>query len=94
MTLIDRIRTALGDIRVAYCRVFDGVEGSPAHLVLKDLALFCRAHETTMHSDARMHALAEGRREVWLHIQEQLKLSPDQLWSLYTQRKGIQIPAE
>ena len=94
MTLIDRIRTALGDIRISYRRVFDGVDGSPAHLVLQDLALFCRAHETTMHEDARMHALAEGRREVWLHIQEQLKLSPDQLWSLYVQRKGLQVPVE
>lgn len=51
--------------------------------VLQDLARFCRANETTFHSDARLHAVAEGRREVWLRIQQHLNLSPDQLYALY-----------
>lgn len=65
----------------AYCRVFNG-EGD-AKAVLKDLARFCRAHATTFHPDPRAHAVAEGRREVWLRIAQHLQLDEDQLWELY-----------
>lgn len=51
--------------------------------VLADLAKFCRANESTFHADARLHAVAEGRREVWLRIQRNLELTDEQLWGLY-----------
>jgi hypothetical protein len=51
--------------------------------VLKDLAKFCRAHESTFHKDPRAHAVMEGRREVWLRIQNQLNLTDEELWALY-----------
>lgn len=51
--------------------------------VLADLAKFCRAHESTFNADARLHAVAEGRREVWLRIQRNLELTDEQLWGLY-----------
>ena len=47
--------------------------------VLNDLKIFCRATESTFHADPRIHAMLEGRREVWLHIERQLKLKPDEL---------------
>ena len=81
--LLDKLRVALGDRRYAYRSVF---KGPLAETVLKDLARFCRANESTFHTDARAHAVAEGRREVWLRIQHHLKLSPDQLWELYSGR--------
>ena len=53
--------------------------------VLVDLAKFCRAHETTFHPDCdRKSAVLEGRREVWLRIQNNLNLSQEALWQLYT----------
>lgn len=52
-------------------------------VVLKDLAKFCRANESTFHEDHRIHARLEGRREVWLRIQQHLNLPPDQLWKLF-----------
>lgn len=52
-------------------------------LVLEDLAKFCRANDTTFHPDSRMNAVLEGRREVWLRIQQHTKLDPDQLWKTY-----------
>ncbi len=55
--------------------------------VLSDLAKFCRAGETTFELDPRLHALKEGRREVWLRIEEQLNLSSEDLWRLIS-RKG------
>lgn len=51
--------------------------------VLKDLARFCRAHESTFHVDARAHAILEGRREVFLRIEKFMKLTPEQIWELY-----------
>lgn len=58
----------------------------PGQEVLRDLAAFCRANETTFHADARLHAVAEGRREVWLRIANHLNMPPDDLWALYTRR--------
>ena len=55
-------------------------QNSPA---LKDLYRFCRAGQTCWHPDPRVHAVLEGRREVWLRIQQHLKLSPEQLLELF-----------
>ena len=78
---LDKLRVALGDRRYAYQTTF---KGPPAQAVLKDLARFCRAHESTFHADPRAHAMAEGRREVWLRIQSHLNLTTDELWELYS----------
>lgn len=59
--------------------------GSPAgQAVLYDLARFCRANQTTFSADARLHAVAEGRREVWLRIQNHLGMTPAQLFEFYS----------
>lgn len=63
----------------AYRQVFNP-ESVFAREVLKDLAKFCRAHDSAFHADPRAHAALEGRREVWLRIEQHLKLSPDELW--------------
>ena len=48
---------------------------------LKDLASFCFAYETTFHlsQNARTQAMLEGRRQVWMRIEQHLKLSPEDL---------------
>lgn len=75
-------RRKLQGIAVAYNRVFD--RQSPyTHQVLMDLARFCRAHQSTFHADPRLHAVLEGRREVWLKIQENLNLSIDEIYDLH-----------
>jgi len=83
MDLVDLVRRALGERRFAYQQTFNG---PLARTVLEDLARFCRAHESTFHVDPRAHAMAEGRREVWLRIAQHLNLSPAQLWELYSGR--------
>jgi hypothetical protein len=65
----------------AYRTAFSGVCGD---LVLKDLMRFCRMHESTFHADPRLHALAEGRREVILRICDHLHLPPEKLWELHS----------
>jgi hypothetical protein len=62
--------------RTAYVRTFDTPAGEE---VLADLAKFCRANESTFHPDARVHAVMEGRREVYLRLQNHLQLSDQEL---------------
>lgn len=80
---VDALKRALSRRRTAYQTTF---RGPVAEEVLRDLARFCRANESTYQQDPRAHALAEGRREVWLRIQGHLQLTPEQLWELYDGR--------
>ncbi len=78
----ERLRSILFARQTAYLNIFDSKNQFGQH-VLKDLAQFCRANESTFHPDPRVHAVLEGRREVWLRIQHHLKLDADQLWKHY-----------
>lgn len=69
-------RDVLLERQDAYRRTLDGPLGAK---VLADLAQFCRAEQSCFHIDPRAHALMEGRREVWLRIQEHLNLDADEL---------------
>ena len=72
----------------AYQRVFN-----PENLFLKDvmadLARFCRATDSCFHLDPRAHAALEGRREVYLRIQDHLKLNPDEMLAKYGSGQGV-----
>lgn len=50
---------------------------------LIDLARFCRANQTCFRASERETIMLEGRREVWLRIQQHLNLSSEQLFALY-----------
>ncbi len=79
---ISNFRRKLQGKMFSYARVFEA--NSPhTHEVLKDLASFCRAHTPTFHPDPRIHAMLEGRREVWLRIQENLQLDLEEIYSLH-----------
>jgi hypothetical protein len=59
---------------------------SPAGIaVLEDLTRFCRGEVTCFDSDPRMHALLEGRRDVYLRIKRHLNLSTEQLLEIYAE---------
>lgn len=68
--------------RTAYVKTFTATPFGEE--VLRDLALFCRANESCFHPDPRSHAVAEGRREVWLRIQKHLNLTDEELYRLFT----------
>jgi len=77
-----RIKKEMLDARIgAYSRLFDP-DKPDARIVLEDLARFCRAGVSTFHPDARLAAQLDGRREVWLRIQQHTQLSNDTLWRL------------
>lgn len=85
---IERAKSFLSGRRLAYLQVFKK-DDKFAEEVLADLATFCRANRSTFLPNERAHALLEGRREVWLRIQEHLKLSDDDLWKLINGRRGL-----
>lgn len=54
-----------------YKRLFIDDDGTPSidgQKVLADLRKFCRGDRSTFDADPRIHALLEGRREVFLRI--------------------------
>jgi len=80
---LTRLGKALGFLRQRK-RDYQLTFGSPAgQEVMIDLAKFCRANETCFHPDARLHAVAEGRREVWLRIQQHMNLTSTQLANIF-----------
>lgn len=81
MTPIDKVRAFLRDRGYAYRRQFDGELGK---IILADLAVFCRANESTFHEDPRVAAMLDGRREVYLRIQDHLRLSDNEMFARVT----------
>lgn len=84
-TVVNYKRKLHGKI-FSYNRVFES-KSPHTHEVLKDLAQFCRAHSSTFHPDPRLHAMLEGRREVWLRIQEYLQLQMGEIYDLHKIRE-------
>ncbi len=78
--MIDKARDFLFRRRTDYIQTF---KGPVAERVLKDLAIFCRANESTYATDPRDAAKLDGRREVWLRIQDHLRLPPETLYRFY-----------
>jgi hypothetical protein len=79
--LVDKAKAFLNRRRMAYISAFTNPVGEE---VLADLAKFCRATETTHDKDALVAAHLDGRREVWLRIQQHLNLTEDQVWKRFS----------
>ena len=83
--LIEHTKRFLAGRAGAYRRTFAKDNGD-AQRVLKDLASFCRAHETVFRPTERETGILIGRQEVWLRIHQHLKLTDDELWALFGPR--------
>lgn len=83
-----KVRTFLVNRKRAYALTFNK-ESVPVQAVLADLMKFCRANETTFHPDPRIHAVLEGRREVFLRIINHLNLSAEDLLKIYAQKDSL-----
>ncbi len=87
-----RIKAFILGRQTAYRRTFGGAPGA---VVLNDLAKFCRAYDSVYHDNQRLTDIAIGRNEVWLRIQNHLKLSPDELFALSTTgQPGARVQTE
>jgi hypothetical protein len=80
--LVERARQFIFRREFAYKHLFSR-DSQDAKLVLKDLAKFCRAHDSTFHPDPHVRSQLDGRREVWLRIAHHLNLTSEELWGLY-----------
>lgn len=87
---IDFLRERSRSYKLAYSGFRIDKRKPETQFMLQDLAKFCRANETCFHADPRKHAVLEGRREVWLRIANHLRLSPDQLYAIYTGQTFIE----
>jgi hypothetical protein len=79
------VKSVLVERKKAYQFTFNK-EDMSNRLALQDMAKFCFAAKSTFDPDPRIHALREGRREVWLRISQYLNLTDDEIWNL-TYRK-------
>ena len=80
-----KLRNLFNSRKQAYSFTFN-LKDQSNRVVLEDLAKFCRANDTTFTKDDRLSAVLEGRREVWLRIQNYLNLSVDELYDLHAIR--------
>lgn len=80
MNLYHRVLIWLKNRKRSYQLTFGGPAGKK---VLMDLAEFCHADTSTFDENERIHAALEGRREVWLRIQQHLYMSPEELAEIY-----------
>lgn len=90
---VNQTLEALGLRSRAYYVVFRSLDGAE---VLKDLAKFCRANETTSHETPTGMATLEGRRQVFLRIIEHLQKTPTELYEIYGGKYPImrELPEE
>lgn len=79
---VEAVKNLIRGRSYAYKMLFHKNNGH-ARIVLRDLAKFCRAHESTFSADSRLHAVMEGRREVWLRLQRYINLDEQQLLELH-----------
>ena len=82
MDRLEREKQFLRNRKQAYESTFAG--GNAVDEVMRDLRAFCRADVSCFDPDPRVHAVFEGRREVWLRIRQHLDLSFDELFDELT----------
>lgn len=83
MSRMDVLRNLLVNRRQQYQLTFPE-QSEAAKAVLSDLSKFCRANESCFHEDPRVHAVLEGRREVFLRIIEHLDMDSGDFLDKYS----------
>lgn len=76
----DQLHAFVQRRKLAYAKVFGNTADPDVLFVLEDLAFFARANRTAFHQDPRVHALVEGRREVYYRIVDYARLPTDLLY--------------
>jgi hypothetical protein len=72
-------------------RALRGAYKSLHVLAREDLARFCRANETCFDADPRIHALLEGRREVYLRIMDYIDLPIDEHYARLVEIRATKL---
>ena len=75
---------ALRHRKQSYCQTFNP-ENRANQVALTDLARFCRAGKSTFDPDPRVHALLEGRKEVFIRIADHLGMNEHELFRMFVE---------
>lgn len=80
---IEKVKEEIRARKLAFQRCFRDGNASKDDVVIMRRVLdrFCRKNRSTFHADQRLHALAEGRREVMLLIDDYNELTVDDLFN-------------
>lgn len=80
---VEKIKEEIRARKLAFQRCFRDGNASTDDVVIMRRVLdrFCRKNRSTFHADQRLHALAEGRREVMLLIDDYTELTVDDLFN-------------
>lgn len=82
----EALRQILRERQGAYTRIFMTASVDDRHIVMTDLAEFCRAYTSAFTADERSTALLLGRGEVYQRIVDFARLSNDELFVKYHER--------
>lgn len=85
MSFVDEVKMRTIDFLRSRKRAYE-LTFSQGHgqFVLRDLAHFCKAGETTFDENPIIAARYAGRREVMLRIQKHLNLTSEELFAIYS----------
>lgn len=67
----------------AYRRMFTNLNPEDLEIVANDLKWFCMGDSAVFHENDRIHALLTGRQEVWMRMQDHIRLDFAELVSKY-----------
>ena len=75
-------RPFVADDMIRLKNAYRDVANSPqGQVVLRDLAKVCHAASTTFDENPNVHARNEGKRLVWLRIQNMLHMSDEEVYN-------------
>jgi hypothetical protein len=83
LKVLEQLRNLLLRRRGQYQATFGDDTGK---FVLGDLFHICHAGSTTYRGDPNDALVAEGKRQVWIHIQNMLHATDDEMYKLARQR--------
>jgi hypothetical protein len=69
----------------AYRRMYGNLAAEDREIIEADLEMFCRGNRAVFHENERVHVLLTGRQEVWMRIQDHVRLDLEELVRKYTQ---------
>lgn len=67
----------------AYRRMFAALNPEDREIIEEDLSWFCMGNRAVFHENERVHVLLTGRQEVWMRIQDHIRLNLEDLVSKY-----------
>ena len=69
--------------QLAYKRMLGNLVDEDREIIEADLEWFCMGNRAVFHENERVHVLLTGRQEVWMRIQDHVRLDLEELVDKY-----------